>query len=101
MTIVTAIGMSHSPGYAGVARHPDAERAAAHGGGIRCAFTGSLIRAKPDVMIAFLDDHFENQYRKLMPTFSVAMCRKTHQVTFAAATRFTPSVRAHASCHCS
>ena len=32
--------------------------------------------ARPDVIVAFLDDHFENHYRNLMPTFSIGVAPK-------------------------
>jgi 2,3-dihydroxyphenylpropionate 1,2-dioxygenase len=35
-----------------------------------------LDAARPDVMIAFLDDHFENHYRNLMPTLSIGVAAK-------------------------
>ena len=72
MTIVTAIGMSHAPGMLG---WPDAPTPSVRRRmeAAYAALSQELTRAKPDVMIAFLDDHFENQYRKLMPTFSVAV----------------------------
>src|SRR3989442_4239129 len=35
-----------------------------------------LDSARPDVMIAILDDHFENHYRNLMPIFSIGVAPK-------------------------
>jgi 2,3-dihydroxyphenylpropionate 1,2-dioxygenase len=32
-----------------------------------------LQEAKPDVIVAFLDDHFENHFRNLMPTFAIGI----------------------------
>jgi 2,3-dihydroxyphenylpropionate 1,2-dioxygenase len=70
--IVTALSMSHSPGVLGWPDAPSAEVrkkiAAAH---TECA--RRLKEAKPDVIIAFLDDHFENHFRNLMPTFAIGI----------------------------
>lgn len=33
---------------------------------------------QPDVIVAFLDDHFDNHYRKLMPAISVAVAARHH-----------------------
>jgi 2,3-dihydroxyphenylpropionate 1,2-dioxygenase len=70
--IVTALSMSHSPGVLGWADAPSIETklkiAAMHA---ECA--RRLKAAKPDVIIAFLDDHFENQFRNLMPAFAIGI----------------------------
>lgn len=74
--VVTALSMSHAPGVLGWPDAPNKEMqdsiAAAHA---ECA--GRLQEAKPDVIIAFLDDHFENHFRNLMPTFAVGIAQ-TH-----------------------
>jgi 2,3-dihydroxyphenylpropionate 1,2-dioxygenase len=68
--------MSHAPGVLGWPDAPNKEMrdsiAAAHA---ECA--RRLQEAKPDVIIAFLDDHFENHFRNLMPTFAVGIAQ-TH-----------------------
>jgi 2,3-dihydroxyphenylpropionate 1,2-dioxygenase len=70
--IVTALSMSHAPGVLGWPDAPDVEmRAKIAAYHAECA--RRLREAKPDVIIAFLDDHFENHYRKLMPTFAVGI----------------------------
>lgn len=70
--VVTALSMSHAPGVLGWPDAPSnaiqASIAAAHA---ECA--RRLQESKPDVIIAFLDDHFENHFRKLMPTFAVGI----------------------------
>jgi 2,3-dihydroxyphenylpropionate 1,2-dioxygenase len=70
--IVGAISMSHAPGATG---WPDAPEpgmrnrlAAAH-----AEIASYLDAAKPDVIVAILDDHFENHYRNLMPTFAIGI----------------------------
>ena len=70
--IVGALSMSHAPGILG---WPDAPSAkvqekitAAHN---ECA--RRLQRYNADLIIAFLDDHFENHFRNLMPTFAVGI----------------------------
>jgi 2,3-dihydroxyphenylpropionate 1,2-dioxygenase len=40
------------------------------------AIAAYLDAARPDVIVAFLDDHFENHYRNLMPTFSIGVAGK-------------------------
>jgi 2,3-dihydroxyphenylpropionate 1,2-dioxygenase len=64
--------MSHAPGVLGWPDAPSAEMkqriAAAH-----AALAQRLEAAKPDLIIAFLDDHFENHFRNLMPTFAVGI----------------------------
>ncbi|CCB63417.1 MULTISPECIES: extradiol dioxygenase [unclassified Hyphomicrobium] len=74
--VVTALSMSHAPGVLGWPDAPSQEMkdsvAAAHA---ECA--RRLQEAKPDVIIAFLDDHFENHFRNLMPTFAVGIAQ-TH-----------------------
>ena len=46
-------------------------------GGVFCkpptAWSRSLDAARPDVIIAFLDDHFENHFRSLMPTVGIGV----------------------------
>jgi len=70
--IVAALSMSHAPGVLGWPDAPSedmrARIAAAHA---ECA--RRLQEAKPDVIVAFLDDHFENHFRNLMPTFAIGI----------------------------
>jgi len=70
--VVAAISMSHAPGASGWPDAPPADtrrRLEA----VHATLARYLDEAKPDVIIAFLDDHFENQFRTLMPTFSIAI----------------------------
>lgn len=68
--IVSAISMSHVPGALGWADAPSAEQrerlAAIHAKLKQC-----IDETKPNLIIAFLDDHFENNFRNLMPTLGV------------------------------
>lgn len=70
--VVAAISMSHAPLMLGA---PDAPAP-----GVRDRIDAAVRRisnyldaSRPDVIVAFLDDHFENHYRKLMPTFSIGV----------------------------
>jgi 2,3-dihydroxyphenylpropionate 1,2-dioxygenase len=70
--VVGAISMSHAPGATG---WPDAPQKsmkqrldAAH-----ARLAHYLAEVRPDVIIAFLDDHFENLFRSLMPTFAIGI----------------------------
>ncbi|EIV3862958.1 extradiol dioxygenase [Klebsiella pneumoniae] len=68
--IVSAISMSHVPGALGWADAPSPEQrqrlAEIHGRLKKC-----IDDTKPNLIIAFLDDHFENNFRNLMPTLAV------------------------------
>ena len=70
--IVTALSMSHAPGVLGWADAPAAEmKEKIAGYHAECA--RRLRDARPDVIIAFLDDHFENHFRNLMPAFAIGI----------------------------
>jgi len=73
--IVAGIGVSHAPGALG---WPDAPKAEVKDRLSRAArvLGERLELAKPDIVIAFLDDHFENHFRNLMPTVSVGIADK-------------------------
>lgn len=70
--IVAGIGISHAPGALGWPDAPPAEvrerveQAAVHLG-------RRMSEARPDVIVALLDDHFENHFRNLMPTLSIGV----------------------------
>lgn len=72
MPVVGGISASHAPGILG---WPDAVTADEH----KAVFAAyeqlrqTVTDAAPDVIIAFLDDHFENHFRNLMPSVSVAV----------------------------
>jgi 2,3-dihydroxyphenylpropionate 1,2-dioxygenase len=70
--VVCALSMSHAPGVLGWPDAPSPEMKksieAAHA---ECA--RRLEAARPDLIVAFLDDHFENHFRRLMPTFAVGV----------------------------
>jgi 2,3-dihydroxyphenylpropionate 1,2-dioxygenase len=72
MPVVGALSVSHAPGIIGWPQDAtdDEQRA------VFAAFDElkqTVEDAKPDVIIAFLDDHFENHYRNLMPSISVGI----------------------------
>ncbi|HEX2212540.1 MAG TPA: extradiol dioxygenase, partial [Mycobacterium sp.] len=72
MPVVGGISLSHAPGILG---WPDDVTADEH----RAVFAAydelkrTVAEAEPDVIIAFLDDHFENHFRNLMPSVSVGV----------------------------
>lgn len=71
-TIVGAISMSHAPGASGWPDAPEpGMRARVHG--MHQQIADYLDACKPDLVVAFLDDHFENHYRNLMPTFAIGI----------------------------
>lgn len=70
--IIGAISMSHAPGASGWPDAPEIgmrQRVQA----IHEQLAEYLDECKPDLIVAFLDDHFENHYRNLMPTFSIGI----------------------------
>ncbi|KXS98436.1 hypothetical protein AC578_1778 [Pseudocercospora eumusae] len=70
--IVAAVALSHAPGAIGFPEtaKPDAR---ARTEAATLSLGKSLTRAQPDVIFAFLDDHFENFYRNHMPTIAVGV----------------------------
>lgn len=70
--VVAAISMSHAPGASGWpdAPSPDMRQRLDT---IHSEVACYLDAAKPDAIVALLDDHFENQFRNLMPTFAIAV----------------------------
>ncbi|KAF7192469.1 2,3-dihydroxyphenylpropionate/2,3-dihydroxicinnamic acid 1,2-dioxygenase [Pseudocercospora fuligena] len=70
--IVAAVALSHAPGAIGFPEtaKPDA-RARTEAATLSLGKT--LTSARPDVIFAFLDDHFENFYRNHMPTVAVGV----------------------------
>lgn len=72
MTVVGGISASHAPGILG---WPDDVTADEHTS-VFAAYDElqkTVADAQPDVIITFLDDHFENHFRNLMPSVSVAV----------------------------
>lgn len=70
--IVGGISMSHVPGALGWPDAPPAdqcERLTA----IHETLRERLEAAKPDIIVAFLDDHFENHFRNLLPSLGVGI----------------------------
>ncbi|MGQ9366865.1 DODA-type extradiol aromatic ring-opening family dioxygenase [Azospirillum sp. ST 5-10] len=70
--VVTAISMSHAPGAVGWADSPPADQRQRLAQ-IHESLRQRLADARPDVIVAFLDDHFENHFRTLMPTLSIGV----------------------------
>lgn len=70
--LVAAISMSHAPGMLGWPDHPPQamQQAIRRAADETAAY---LDKAKPDLIIAILDDHFENLYRNLMPVFAIGV----------------------------
>lgn len=75
--VVAAVSMSHAPLMVGAPDAPAPE--------VRREMETAISKiarylddAKPDVVVAFLDDHFENHYRRLMPTFSIGVAASHH-----------------------
>lgn len=72
--VVGGICLSHAPGWLGWPDAPPAEQRASIAG-----FTQEIVDylddIRPDVIVAILDDHFENLYRNLMPTFAIGIAK--------------------------
>lgn len=67
--------MSHAPLMLGDPEAPEPGMRARMAAAVR-KIADYLDAARPDAMIAILDDHFENHYRNLMPIFSIGVARK-------------------------
>lgn len=74
--IVAAVGLSHAPGAIAFPETAKPEQRATTEAAT-LALGKTLQDAKPDVIFAFLDDHFENFFRKLMPTIAISVA-ETH-----------------------
>ncbi len=70
--VVLGISMSHAPGILGWPEAPAPDVRDRMGEALQ-TISQQLEAAAPDVLIAFLDDHFDNQFRNLMPTFAVGV----------------------------
>lgn len=70
--LVAGIGMSHAPGILGWPDAPAPQVRARISAAVE-EISQALDKAQPDVIIAFLDDHFDNHYRNLMPTFAIGV----------------------------
>lgn len=71
-TLVTGMAMSHAPLMVAESAVPPEEQTTAVGGGLQ-QLRAELEEAKPDLILAVIDDHFENFFRPLMPTFALAV----------------------------
>ncbi len=74
--IVGAISMSHAPGAVGWADRPPEDQKQRLNQ-IHETLRARLDAAKPDLIVAFLDDHFENLFRTLMPSLAIGIA-ETH-----------------------
>ncbi|HZU64480.1 MAG TPA: hypothetical protein VFF98_12420 [Novosphingobium sp.] len=70
--IVGGISMSHVPGALGWPDAPPADQQARLAA-IHTHLRERLAAARPDLIVAFLDDHFENHFRNLLPTLGVGI----------------------------
>lgn len=73
--VVAAIGLSHAPGAIGFPETAKPDARARTEAATR-ALGKTLTDAQPDVILAFLDDHFENFYRNHMPTIAVSVAER-------------------------
>ncbi len=73
--IVAGISMSHAPLMLGAPDAPEPGARQRMSAAVR-KIANYLDRVRADVVIAILDDHFENHYRNLMPIFSVGVAPK-------------------------
>ena len=73
--VVAGISMSHAPLMLGEPDSPEIGMRTRMAEAVKQT-AAYLDAAKPDLIIAFLDDHFENHYRNLMPTFSIGVAPK-------------------------
>ena len=73
--VVAGISMSHAPLMLSEPDLPEPGMRTRVAAAVE-AITAYLHAARPDVIVAFLDDHFENHYRNLMPTFSIGVAPK-------------------------
>lgn len=76
-TIVGGISMSHAPGIVGWPETVAEERRKPMFAAID-RINAYLDELRPDVVVAFLDDHFENIFRPMAPTFAIAVA-DSHQ----------------------
>lgn len=70
--IVCGIGISHAPGMLGWPDDPS-EEVRAHVNRAIEELRDYLAERSPDVLIAFINDHFDNLFRNLMPIFGVGI----------------------------
>ena len=73
--IVGSISMSHAPGATGWPEtvQPDMKRRLDD---YHRQVAEYLDAARPDIVVALLDDHFENMFRNLLPTFGIGIADK-------------------------
>lgn len=69
--IVGGVGTSHAPGMTGWPEQATEEEQRNVFGALE-EVRAFVAEQRPDVIVAFLDDHFENHFRPLMPAITVA-----------------------------
>jgi 2,3-dihydroxyphenylpropionate 1,2-dioxygenase len=70
--VVGAFSMSHAPGAVGWPDAPGPE-ARARIEATNAEYRRRLEEANPNLIVAFLDDHFENHFRSFMPSLSIGV----------------------------
>jgi 2,3-dihydroxyphenylpropionate 1,2-dioxygenase len=68
--IVAAMSVSHAPGLTSLPDAPPKDQLENMHAAL-ATLKDQLDEAKPDLIIAFVNDHFENYFRQAMPTFSI------------------------------
>lgn len=73
--IVKGIGISHAPGILGWPEKAPKQTIEVINSALD-TLKENLNKSKPDIIVAILDDHFENHYRSLMPTLSMSIAQE-------------------------
>lgn len=75
--IVGGISMSHAPGIVGWPEDVEPQQLGRMNAAV-ARIAEYLDAVRPDVVVAFLDDHFENIFRSMAPTFAIPVA-ESHQ----------------------
>ena len=70
--VVAGIGMSHAPPLTAESAEPPEEQLERINASL-ARLREQLAAAEPDLLIAVVDDHFENFFRNFMPTFAIGV----------------------------
>ena len=70
--VVGAFSMSHAPGAVGWPDAPGPE-ARSRIEAANAEYRRRVEEADPNLIVAFLDDHFENHFRSFMPSLSIGV----------------------------
>ncbi len=71
-SVAVAMAMSHAPLMVAESAVPPEEQTSAVGQALN-RLSDELTGAAPDLLLAIIDDHFENFFRPLMPSFALAV----------------------------